>query len=141
GTGSGKTESFLYPVLDHAARAKKAGIGGIKALILYPMNALANDQAGRLAKILTETPAYKGLTAALYTGEASREPSTVVTAESLITDREMIRGSAPDVLLTNYKMLDQLLLRRADRPLWEASAASLRYLVLDEFHTYDGAQG
>ena len=141
GTGSGKTESFLYPVLDHAARAKKTGIGGIKALILYPMNALANDQAGRLAKILTETPAYKGLTAALYTGEASREPSTVVTAGGLITDREMIRGSAPDVLLTNYKMLDQLLLRRADRPLWEASAASLRYLVLDEFHTYDGAQG
>ena len=123
GTGSGKTESFLYPVLDHAARAKKAGIGGIKALILYPMNALANDQAGRLAKLLTENPAYRGLTAALYTGEASHEPSTVVTADSLITDREMIRGSAPDVLLTNYKMLDQLLLRRADRPLWEASAA------------------
>lgn len=141
GTGSGKTESFLYPVLDHAARAKKAGIGGIKALILYPMNALANDQAGRLAKLLTENPAYQGLTAALYTGEASHEPSTIVTADSLITDREMIRGSAPDVLLTNYKMLDQLLLRRADRPLWEASAASLRYLVLDEFHTYDGAQG
>src|SRR5699024_8539324 len=141
GTGSGKTESFLYPVLDHAARAKKAGIGGIKALILYPMNALANDQAGRLATLLTENPAYRGLTAALYTGEASHEPSTLVTADSLITDREMIRGSAPDVLLTNYKMLDQLLLRRADRPLWEASAASLRYLVLDEFHTYDGAQG
>ena len=120
GTGSGKTESFLYPVLDHAARAKKAGIGGIKALILYPMNALANDQAGRLAKLLTENPAYRGLTAALYTGEASHEPSTLVTADSLITDREMIRGSAPDVLLTNYKMLDQLLLRRADRPLWEA---------------------
>jgi hypothetical protein len=81
GTGSGKTESFLYPVLDHAARAKKAGIGGIKALILYPMNALANDQAGRLAKLITDTPAYEGLTAALYTGEASHEPSTVVTAD------------------------------------------------------------
>lgn len=141
GTGSGKTESFLYPVLDHAARARQAGIGGIKALILYPMNALANDQAGRLAKLITENAAYRGLTAALYTGEASHQPSTIVTADSLITDREMIRGSAPDVLLTNYKMLDQLLLRRADRSLWEASASSLRYLVLDEFHTYDGAQG
>jgi ATP-dependent helicase YprA (DUF1998 family) len=141
GTGSGKTESFLYPVLDHAARARAAGIGGVKALILYPMNALANDQAGRLATMITETAAYQGLTAALYTGEASHEPSTVVTPTSLITDREMIRGSAPDILLTNYKMLDQLLLRRADRPLWEASAQSLRYLVLDEFHTYDGAQG
>ncbi|GAA1730478.1 DEAD/DEAH box helicase [Brachybacterium phenoliresistens] len=141
GTGSGKTESFLYPVLDHVSRARSAGIGGIKALILYPMNALANDQAGRLAEAITGTPAYRGITAALYTGEASAQPSTVVTEKSLITDREMIRGSVPDILLTNYKMLDQLLLRRADRPLWEASAASLRYLILDEFHTYDGAQG
>ena len=141
GTGSGKTESFLYPVLDHVARARQAGISGMKALILYPMNALANDQAGRLAEAITENPAYQGITAALYTGEASNSPSTVVTENSLITDREMIRGSVPDIVLTNYKMLDQLLLRRADRPLWEASGSSLRYLVLDEFHTYDGAQG
>ncbi|MGO1200338.1 MAG: DEAD/DEAH box helicase, partial [Dermabacteraceae bacterium] len=141
GTGSGKTESFLFPVLDHVARARQAGIGGMKALILYPMNALANDQAGRLAKAITSNPAYQGITAALYTGEASAQPSTVVTENGLITDREMIRGSVPDILLTNYKMLDQLLLRRADRPLWGASGASLRYLVLDEFHTYDGAQG
>lgn len=141
GTGSGKTESFLYPMLDHVARARGAGVGGMKALILYPMNALANDQAGRLAKAITENSAYQGISAALYTGEASANPSTVVSADGLITDREMIRGSVPDIVLTNYKMLDQLLLRRADRPLWDASGASLRYLVLDEFHTYDGAQG
>lgn len=141
GTGSGKTESFLYPVLDHVARARKAGIGGMKALILYPMNALANDQAARLAKAITGNPEYQGITAALYTGEASAQPSTMVTKDGLITDREIIRGSVPDIVLTNYKMLDQLLLRRADRPIWDASAASLRYLVLDEFHTYDGAQG
>ena len=141
GTGSGKTESFLYPVLDHAARARKAGIGGIKALILYPMNALANDQASRLAATITGNPAYRGISAALYTGEASAQPSTTVTQDRLITDRAMIRGSVPDILLTNYKMLDQLLLRSADRPLWDASGTSLRYLVLDEFHTYDGAQG
>ncbi|MGO2314024.1 MAG: DEAD/DEAH box helicase, partial [Brachybacterium tyrofermentans] len=141
GTGSGKTESFLFPMLDHVARARRAGVGGMKALILYPMNALANDQAGRLAKAITENPEYQGISAALYTGEASAQPSTIVSAKGLITDREMIRGSVPDIVLTNYKMLDQLLLRRADRPLWDASGASLRYLVLDEFHTYDGAQG
>ncbi|WP_010533112.1 DEAD/DEAH box helicase [Brachybacterium squillarum] len=141
GTGSGKTESFLYPVLDHAARARAAGVGGLKALVLYPMNALANDQASRLARTITGNPAYRGISAALYTGEAGDSPSTTVTADGLVTDREMIRRSVPDILLTNYKMLDQLLLRRADRPLWDASGDSLRYLVLDEFHTYDGAQG
>src|SRR5699024_9227723 len=99
------------------------------------------DEAGRLAQAITPTPAYQGITAALYTGEASDQPSTVVTENSLITDREMIRGSVPDILLTNYKMLDQLLLRRADRPLWDTSGASLRYLLLDGFPTYDGAQG
>ncbi|RHZ90328.1 hypothetical protein D1122_22310, partial [Cereibacter sphaeroides] len=86
GTGSGKTESFLYPVLDHVARAREDGISGMKGLILYPMNALANDQAGRLAKAITENPDYQGITAALYTGEAATQPSTLVTADGLITD-------------------------------------------------------
>ncbi|MFP3471503.1 hypothetical protein R0J90_15795, partial [Micrococcus sp. SIMBA_144] len=59
----------------------------------------------------------------------------------LITDREAIQSNPPDILLTNYKMLDQMLLRVADQKIWSESALSLRYLVLDEFHTYDGAQG
>lgn len=49
GTGSGKTECFLLPILDHVLRARRTGHSGMKALILYPMNALANDQAARLA--------------------------------------------------------------------------------------------
>ena len=141
GTGSGKTESFLYPLLDYAVRARAAGVHGIKAIILYPMNALANDQAGRLARMIGETPGLRGVTAALYTGEHSGTPRTTMTDEGLIEDRNTIRSAVPDILLTNYKMLDQLLLRGADRPLWEESARSLRYLVLDEFHTYNGAQG
>ena len=56
GTGSGKTESFLIPILDHVLRARKSGVTGMKALILYPMNALANDQAERLAKVITTDP-------------------------------------------------------------------------------------
>ncbi|MEA9986068.1 DEAD/DEAH box helicase [Subtercola sp. RTI3] len=140
GTGSGKTEAFLYPIVDHVLRAKRAGQLGTKALILYPMNALANDQAQRLAALLTGNPALGGITAALYTGEEGPE-RTVVSADGLITDRYAIRHNAPDILLTNYKMLDQLLLRHDDAALWEQSAHSLQYLVLDEFHTYDGAQG
>ncbi|MBX4365752.1 hypothetical protein K4H01_25400, partial [Mycobacterium tuberculosis] len=75
------------------------------------------------------------MTAALYTGEHSGAPRTVMSPEGLIEDRHTIRSAVPDIILTNYKMLDQLLLRSADRPLWEHSAESLRYLVLDEFHT------
>lgn len=134
GTGSGKTESFLYPILDHVQRANRAGIKGMKALILYPMNALANDQALRLAKLITSHAALSGITAALYTGDKGPERTTV-TDDGLITKREVIRDLAPDILLTNYKMLDQLLLRPADADLWRQSAHSLQYLVLDEFHT------
>lgn len=140
GTGSGKTEAFLYPILNHVLRARREGVTGLKALILYPMNALANDQAARLTRLLTTHAALGGVTAALYTGQSGPVRSTVTT-DGLITDRAVIRDKAPDILLTNYKMLDQLLLRAEDQGLWRQSATSLRYLVLDEFHTYDGAQG
>jgi ATP-dependent helicase YprA (DUF1998 family) len=140
GTGSGKTEAFLYPILDHLLRARRDGVTGTKALILYPMNALANDQAQRLTAMLTQHAELAGVTAALYIGQAG-PTRTSVTKDGLITDRAVIRDTAPDILLTNYKMLDQLLLRHDDQQLWQQSATSLQYLVLDEFHTYDGAQG
>jgi ATP-dependent helicase YprA (DUF1998 family) len=140
GTGSGKTEAFLVPIIDHVLRAKRRGVTGMKALILYPMNALANDQAQRLATILTSSADLAGVTAAIYTGEQGPQRSKV-SADSLITRRDVIRSDPPDILLTNYKMLDQLLLREADAEIWAKSATSLQYLVLDEFHTYDGAQG
>lgn len=141
GTGSGKTEAFLHPILDHVVRANRAGVTGMKALILYPMNALANDQAGRLTRLLTTRPELASVTAGIYTGEQDPEHRTIVSKRGLINDRGAMRSSAPDILLTNYKMLDQLLLRQDDQPIWQQSATSLTYLVLDEFHTYDGAQG
>ena len=143
GTGSGKTESFLIPVLDHMIRANAAGATGVKALILYPMNALADDQAGRLARLITTEPALRRVRAGIYTGDndSGTGTRTVVSERGLITDRQIMRADPPDILLTNYKMLDQLLLRGDDQHIWAASADSLQYLVLDEFHTYDGAQG
>ena len=142
GTGSGKTEAFLFPILDHVLRAQRAGITGIKALILYPMNALANDQAARITELLLDDryPELSGVRAGLYTGEQG-PTRTVVTEQGLINDRYELRDNPPDILLTNYKMLDQLLLRAEDAKLWRNSGISLQYLVLDEFHTYDGAQG
>ncbi|WP_063065069.1 DEAD/DEAH box helicase [Nocardia violaceofusca] len=141
GTGSGKTESFLIPILDHVLRAKKAGVAGMKALIIYPMNALANDQERRLAELIIKNPELSGVTAGLYTGEASSSSRTLVSADGLITDRRIMHDSPPDILLTNYKMLDHMLLRPDRAPMWRQSAESLQYVVLDEFHTYDGAQG
>jgi ATP-dependent helicase YprA (DUF1998 family) len=140
GTGSGKTESFLIPLLDHCRRARAAGQGGIKALLLYPMNALANDQARRIAAMIHENAGeLGGVTAALYTGDSGTQQR--MTADSLIENKREIRDNPPDILLTNYKMLDFLLLRPEDAGLWSESVKSLQYVVLDEFHTYDGAQG
>ncbi|GAA4779239.1 DEAD/DEAH box helicase [Streptomyces sanyensis] len=133
GTGSGKTESFLVPVLDHCRRQRARGRHGVKAVLLYPMNALATDQAGRIGEYLAR-PELAQVTAGLYIGD---RPDT--DFRRVMTRREEMRVSPPDVLITNYKMLDLLLQRGEDRPLWED--ADLAYVVLDEFHTYDGAQG
>ncbi|MFF2125619.1 DEAD/DEAH box helicase [Streptomyces olivochromogenes] len=133
GTGSGKTESFLVPVLDHCRREKARGRHGVKAVLLYPMNALATDQAGRIGEYLAQ-PELAQVTAGLYIGD---RPDT--DFRRVMTRREEMRLSPPDVLITNYKMLDLLLQRGEDQPLWQD--ADVTYVVLDEFHTYDGAQG
>ena len=133
GTGSGKTEAFLIPVLDHCRRERPAGRPGVKAVLLYPMNALATDQANRINELLT-TSDLPGVTAGLYIGE---RPDT--TYARVLTERSDIRRDPPDILITNYKMLDLLLQRGDDLPLWRD--ADIRYVVVDEFHTYDGAQG
>jgi DEAD/DEAH box helicase domain-containing protein len=144
GTGSGKTECFLYPVLDHCARELSAGHAGIKSLVIYPMNALATDQARRIAQLVASVPPFAGLRVGLYIGGNSGKPGEgmVMTPNGVITDRETLRKHPPDILLTNYKMLDYLMLRPKDRQLWAANTSTtLRYIVVDELHTFDGAQG
>lgn len=140
GTGSGKTESYLWPILDHCRRNQNRP--GIKAILIYPMNALATDQARRLAAALTSIPSLNGVRAGIYADAEPQNATHEVTAESIITHRDTMRREPPDILLTNYKMLDYLLLRGRDRPLWEANdPETLRFLVVDEMHTFDGAQG
>ena len=139
GTGSGKTECFLYPVLDHCR--ERSGAPGVKAIFIYPMNALASDQARRIARIINNTPSLRGrVTAGLYVGETGASPRTRMTADHLIENRDVLREHPPDILLTNYKMLDLLLTRPVDFPLWRHNASG-RYLVVDDLHTFDGAQG
>lgn len=139
GTGSGKTECFLYPVLDTCAQ--RVGEPGIKAIVIYPMNALATDQAKRFARAIHADPALKGkVRAGLFIG-GEGDDASAMTPEWLITDKNQLRSTPPDILLTNYKMLDYLLLRPKEQPLWSGnSPLTLRYLVVDELHTFDGAQ-
>lgn len=136
GTGSGKTESFLLPIFDDILRRKREGVTGVQAILIYPMNALANDQLERLRRMLGdgETP----LSFALYTGDSDassrnlREPPAPMER----TTRAEIRRNPPDILLTNYKQLEFLLVRLDDRVLF---TPSLKHLVLDELHSYRGA--
>ena len=107
GTGSGKTECFLWPVLDHCRR--EAGKPGIKAILIYPMNALATDQAGRIAATIHGNPALRGrVTAGLFIGEDGKPAprATGMGPARVIADREMLLEAPPDILLTNYKRLD-----------------------------------
>jgi DEAD/DEAH box helicase domain-containing protein len=140
GTGSGKTEAYLWPILDYCRQHSDKP--GIKAILIYPMNALATDQARRVAAAITGNAALNGIRAGIYADAEPRHASDVVTADSLITRRETLRQNPPDILLTNYKMLDYLLLRGDDLPLWSQNdKETLRFLVVDEMHTFDGAQG
>lgn len=138
GTGSGKTECFLYPILNYCLQERRQGI---KAIIVYPMNALATDQARRFAKeVAGLTPQ---LTVGMFTGDGGSD-SRVMSANQVITNQDTLRDNPPDILLTNYKMLDFLLMRPKDQRIWQHNLATqdlLRYLVVDELHTFDGAQG
>jgi DEAD/DEAH box helicase domain-containing protein len=147
GTGSGKTECFLLPLLAHCRQEHAQGSRGIKAILIYPMNALATDQARRIAQLIHATPALAGLRAGLYIGASDDEPTAAMGATSVITDKGALHKAPPDILLTNYKQLDVLLLKPQVQSLWAHNGrladgrSTLRFLVVDEFHTFDGAQG
>jgi DEAD/DEAH box helicase domain-containing protein len=142
GTGSGKTECFLYPLLDYCYRHR--GERGVKAIIIYPMNALATDQARRFAREISSNAALNGnVTAGLFIGGLDKnEGQKGMSEEMVITDAESMRNYPPDILMTNYKMLDYLLLRPRDYRLWNDNRPdTLKFVVIDELHTFDGAQG
>ena len=128
GTGSGKSLAYVIPIVDYVLRT---GSGqGIKAIIIYPMNALVNSQENELKKFLCDGyPDDRGpVTFRTYTGQNDQK------------QREEIRSNPPDILLTNYMMMELILTRDEDHAIIEA-AADLKYLVLDELHTYRGRQG
>lgn len=152
GTGSGKTESFLFPLLDYCYQHRNTP--GVKAIILYPMNALATDQARRLAEEIYNFKDDDGnfllrdqIRAGLFIGEGKSKGqarSTRMEDIRIIEDRQTLVQAPPDILLTNFKMLDFSLMRAEYHGLWKhnyLNSELLKYIVLDELHTYDGAKG
>jgi len=130
GTGSGKSLSFFIPIVDAILKGKeKNPEPRTRAIVIYPMNALANSQLEELDKFLTgmNPPPF---TAARYTGQESQE------------ERERIANDPPDILLTNFMMLELILTRyeEVDRQVVE-NCSGLEFLILDELHTYRGRQG
>ena len=157
GTASGKTESFLYPILFELYRQHLVGElaePGVRALILYPMNALANDQRERLGDIckkLREAGSDFRPTFGQYIGQtpehnkdtkrnaAAREEERL--SGELVFRKEM-RDTPPHILLTNYSMLEYLLIRPDDSPLFDGDRGKCwQFIVLDEAHQYRGAKG
>ena len=149
GTGSGKTECFLLPILNDILSEfeEKGHSAGVRAMILYPMNALANDQLKRLRMLLEGTD----ITFGRYTGDTEETESKALPKwkeenpgqdklPNEIISREEIRKNPPNILLTNYSMLEYLLLRPEDAPLFGgAFGANWRHIAIDEAHIYSGA--
>ena len=153
GTGSGKTECFLIPVLDSLMREKEAGTldDGVRTLIVYPMNALVNDQMRRLRELFSESQ-EKEITFGKFTGETDEyyedarnkfiEREKMDPPVNELISREQMRKTPPNILITNYAMLEYLLLRPGDSIFFNATCApKWRSIVLDEAHTYGGAKG
>lgn len=151
GTGSGKTEAFLIPILDSLFKeVEKGGFDpGVRALLLYPMNALANDQLKRLRMLLA---GYPRITFGRYTGETERLHPKALDKyrrmfgqdplENELISREQMWEEPPHILLTNYAILEYLLLRPADTVFFDGKYAThWRFIVIDEAHTYAGAKG
>lgn len=152
GTGSGKTESFMIPILSHIIREHEAGTlsPGVRALLIYPMNALANDQVERLRKLLAD---YPQITYGSYTGQTKYTYKEALAdylelnegkkpLPNELISREQIKKAPPHLLITNYAMLEYLMVRPGDNVFFSGEYADYwKFIVLDEAHVYNGGSG
>lgn len=150
GTGSGKTECFLIPTIDALLKEIEVGTldSGVRAIVIYPMNALANDQMKRMRALLKH---YPQITFGLYNGNTKHKQSDAqkeyritngrnsVPLDNELISREMMQENPPHILITNYSMLEYMMLRPKDDKVF--AGAKLRYIVLDEAHIYKGTTG
>lgn len=136
GTGSGKTEGFSIPIVNDLLEDDSPGV---RALLVYPLNALVNDQMERLRVMLKGTSITFGRFTSELPSKAERDerwlPNEIISRDEIRVD-----GRIPQILITNYAMLEYLLFRPEDTNLF-SKPESWKYIVLDEAHTYNGAQG
>lgn len=128
GTGSGKSLTYLAPIYDAVLRSDPER-HTVRALLIYPMNALINSQLEALHDFQAKNFPGSPVRFARYTGQESHE------------DHDRIIADPPHILLTNYVMAEYMLLRPAERPLLQRATQELRTLVMDELHFYRGRQG
>lgn len=138
GTGSGKTECFMIPVLqDIAARGEK---GSVQAIFLYPLNALMKSQQKRIHAWCEALP--EKVTYAIYNGDTEKEKKSKAFTDKYYPElmtRPQIRETPPQVLFTNPTMLNYMLVRSEDKEILRKSQGKLRWILLDEAHTYTGS--
>lgn len=152
GTGSGKTESFLIPILRELATEAETGTlcPGVRALLIYPMNALANDQTERLRSLLSNYPEIKF---GVYTGQTKQKDADAIEdykslnngnlpCENELISRDQMIASPPHILITNYAMLEYLMVRPRDSIFFDGEFAThWKFIVFDEAHVYSGSTG
>jgi hypothetical protein len=128
GTGSGKSLTYLLPIVDDIFRTSPKD-SSVRALIVYPMNALINSQLAALEGFAKNYGPGCPIRFKRYTGQDREQ------------DKEEVRQNPPHILLTNYVMLEYMLLRPSDRAMVQHATGKLRFLVMDELHVYRGRQG
>ena len=140
GTGSGKTECFMLPVLNDINLVKKDdNSNAVRAIFLYPLNALIGSQKKRMFEW---TNALKDVRFAIYNGLTPERPKDRYQQNNSypeIISRIGIRTETPDILFTNPTMLEYMLVRQKDTPILTNSQGKLRWILLDEAHTLNGS--
>jgi DEAD/DEAH box helicase domain-containing protein len=140
GTGSGKTECFVLPMLDDLAREVDASgrLSGVRVIALYPLNALIASQEERLRE--WTKPFGDKVRFGLYNGNMPEDSKSAAKHPEQVEDRRTLRADPPPILVTNVTMLEYMTVRKQDRPLIEASRGKLRWIILDEAHSYVGSR-
>lgn len=127
GTGSGKSLTYLATIFNHILKSERKK--GIKAILVYPMNALINSQEEEIKKYEQNYGANFPITYGKYTGQESGDK------------RAELEAKKPDIILTNYMMLELIMTRNGERWIRESLKDNLKFIVFDELHTYRGRQG
>ncbi|MFW1688402.1 DEAD/DEAH box helicase [Acinetobacter ursingii] len=147
GTGSGKTECFMVPILnDLYEEFIQAGqsLTGVHALFLYPLNALINSQQERLDAWTRHFSQSNAIRYCLYNGNTPEHKSQETGKQKLhpnqVLTREELRLNPSPILVTNGTMLEYMMVRQIDAPILQKSQGKLRWIVLDEAHSYMGSQ-